>query len=67
VQFMVGEIPVATLTKTQLLINRITEDAPAALAESDPAFWLRFEFYSDGLLTAVLNQTGLVANALDQV
>lgn len=67
VQFMVGKVPIATLTKTQLIVNGLTEDAPEALAQANPAFWERFEFYSDGLLTGALNLAGLVINAVDEV
>lgn len=59
--FCVDNVAVATVAADALRVVELTEGTPAALTWSDAGFNSRFAFYSGGMLTAVINATGLTA------
>jgi hypothetical protein len=72
-EFQVGLQRVATLTKSgMLLVPYLAEGpcgqppGPTVLTPAYTAFYNRFEFYSDGALTAVLSAAGLSATAIQE-
>jgi hypothetical protein len=66
-EFQVGGQRIATLTKSGvLLVAQLTDGPPPALSPTDAEFYRRFEFYSHGVLTAVLSATGLTALNLEE-
>lgn len=66
-EFQIDSQRIATLTKSGvLLVPQIADGPPAALSLADANFYRRFEFYSEGQLTAVLTSTGLTALAIEQ-
>lgn len=64
--FCVNNVPIATLTASELRVTDLVEDDPDVLTPSDEGFYDRFEFYSDGVLTAALTEAGLTAKALQE-
>lgn len=64
--FNVDNVTVATLATDGLRVVELSEDDPPVLAPSDAGFYSRFEFYSSGVLTAVLNGQGLTALDLEE-
>lgn len=67
VQFCIDDVPIATLTSADFRVIELTEAAPDVLTTEDDAFYERFEFYSDGVLTAALSAAGLTALALEEL
>jgi len=65
--FCVDNVPIATLAADALRVVELTEGTPAVLTSDDLDFFSRFEFYSAGGLTAVLNANGLTSVNLQEL
>jgi hypothetical protein len=66
-EFQIDSQRIATLTKSGVLVvPQVADGPPATLSPADPDFYRRFEFYSDGGLTAVLTSTGLTTLSIEQ-
>lgn len=65
--FMVGNATIATLAADALRIPNLIEDMSPALTPTDAGYYCRFEFYSGGILTGVLNASGLTALGLEEL
>lgn len=65
--FCVDNVPIATLAADAFRIAELIENVPPVLTAADPEFFSRFEFYSAGVLTAVLSASGLTALNLQEL
>ena len=57
--FYCGDTPLATVSASGCRFANVTEEAPDEVSSLDMTSQTRFEFYSGGELTAVLDATGL--------
>jgi hypothetical protein len=66
-EFQIDSLRIATLTKSGvLLVPQVADGPPVSLNPTDPDFYRRFEFYSDGRLTGVVTASGLTVLEIEQ-